>query len=294
MSEDLPETAQLEAFLAVASTLHFGRAGEQLHVTQSTVSHRIRGLEERLGVQLFDRSRRQIRLSAAGAAYLRRVQGLLGELRRARAHALGADRGGQGRLRIGYSGAITASPLLEPLGQLGDVEVELQRRGLADQLQALVEGQLDIGSSFLPVPERADLQTWSLPERPLFAWMAPGHPLAGRGGLSASELAEVRLILLSEHAESGFAPFLAQRGLGVRGPAFLVDALDATLELARRGLGVALLPELTTPPPGLVARPVDLPPARIQVIVSAARQQEPLIQRYLRALPALRPGPPSR
>ncbi|MCA9691852.1 MAG: LysR family transcriptional regulator [Myxococcales bacterium] len=255
----LPETPQLEAFLAVAEALHFGRAAARLHVTQSTVSHRIRALEEQLAVRLFERDRRRVQLTAAGVAYRRRVATALTELRRAERDAQEAATGRSGRLVIAYSGAITTTPLIDAVARVARaapaVKIELQRRSLADQLQAVLEREVDVGSSFLPLPTTPpELVARPLGVAKLCVWVAEDHPLATRAGLGLAELGDERWVLLSERAEAGFAAFVERRGGGGRGAPLLVDALDAAIELVRRGLAITVLPAPPIAPRGVVVR----------------------------------------
>lgn len=90
----LPSLAALRAFVAVGRTGSFRRAGEDLLITQSAISHHVRVLETSLGVRLFDRHARGIALTAAGARYLERVADAFAEIERATADVLAAaDRG---------------------------------------------------------------------------------------------------------------------------------------------------------------------------------------------------------
>ncbi|MCB9764658.1 MAG: LysR family transcriptional regulator [Alphaproteobacteria bacterium] len=267
----LPETPQLEAFLAVATTLHFGRAAERLHVTQSTVSHRIRKLEECVGVALFDRSHRSVQLTPAGVAYLKRVSGAVRDLDRAEQDARAVGSGRQGRCVIGYSGAASCTPLLDALEAvmpaLPQVQFELQRRALLEQLDAVLSGELDLGSSFLPIPGgREGLEVQAVAALPLRAWVAADHPLARAERAPLSALAQERWIVLSDRAEAGFSSFLRRRGGGGQAPPIEADALDATFDLVRRGLGITVLPATPVAPPGVRGVPlVGLPAAQLSV-----------------------------
>ena len=144
----LPEIPQLEAFRAVVVEGHFGRAAEALGIAQPTLSHRIRALEEAVGARLFERGRAGVRLTAAGVAYARRVDGLLDLLGKAGNEARSAGEGLGGRLVVACSGALSCTPLPDALDVLlrerPDMAVELQTRGLADQLGALLDGELDV------------------------------------------------------------------------------------------------------------------------------------------------------
>src|SRR5436190_21878772 len=94
------ELRHLRYFVAVAEELHFRRAGERLHVAQPAVSEQVRKLEEELGVQLFDRTPRNVALTDAGAALLREAYRVLRQAEAARVAARSAsDRPG---LRIAY------------------------------------------------------------------------------------------------------------------------------------------------------------------------------------------------
>jgi DNA-binding transcriptional LysR family regulator len=278
----LPDTPQLEAFVALASLLHFGKAAEQLHLTQSTVSHRILTLEQTLGVQLFDRSHKRVRLTPAGAAYQRRITAALRELRRAELDAREAASGQLGRLVIACSGALSASPLMDALeGVLRaspGVRVELQQRGQPEQLAALAAGEIDVGCTFLPLPDRPGLASLLLP-RPLYAWVGPRHPL--RRATTRDALQTERWVILSERAEAGFARWLARPGLPVP---IEVDALDAAFALVQRDLAVTITPDTSVAPRGV--RRLSLEPeavAQIRVFWDE-RSQDPVLRSFVEAL----------
>ena len=264
LSMSLPELPQLEAFLAVASTLHFGAAAQQLHITQSTISHRIRQLEEHLGLQLFDRSRRRVALTPAGEAYRRRVSGLTLELQLAARDAEAAAQGTLGSLVIGYSGATAGTPLLDAVAATAraspQVRIELRRASLEAQIAGLLAAELDLGCTFLPLPANlSGLSVRTLPPIPVYVWLSRSHPLAGAAALSLDELRAERSVALSTRAEPGFSTFVRARGFPTAAASLEVDSLDACLGLIRRGIGVAVLPHTDLAPPDILRVPLREP-----------------------------------
>src|SRR5262247_3868968 len=102
MGMKAPDLWQLRYFIAVAETLHFGRAAERLHISQPPLSRAIRALEEALGAKLFARTKRRVELTPAGAQLLDEARRLLAQLERATHQVRAIASGEQGRLRIGF------------------------------------------------------------------------------------------------------------------------------------------------------------------------------------------------
>src|SRR5689334_1414636 len=96
------ELRHLRYFVAVAEELHFRRAAERLYVAQPAVSEQVRKLEEELGVRLFDRSHRNVSLTAAGAALLDEARRVLRQVEIACTAARGAAHGSADKLRLGH------------------------------------------------------------------------------------------------------------------------------------------------------------------------------------------------
>jgi DNA-binding transcriptional LysR family regulator len=280
-----PEIAQIQAFVAVATLLHFGRAAEQLHITQPAVSHRVQALEEILGIELLERTTRHVSLTPAGAAYLKRVTFILGDLSRATEEALGVAAGQQGRLVVAYSGALSTSPLIHAVEKLAKrrpaVSIEVRRLGFVEQLQALRAGEVDVGSTFLESPlELPGLSERSLPMTRLFLHVSGRHRLARHRSVGFADLSGERWIALSERAEPGFSRQNVPGGTAV---AVEVDALDAALHLVARGVGVAVLPQSTVLPPSVRQIPLRGPRGLVRVFTRKAGEQ-PLVAELLSSL----------
>ncbi|MEU3573147.1 LysR family transcriptional regulator [Kitasatospora sp. NPDC036755] len=189
---------QIQVFLTVAETLHFGRAAERLHISQPTVSQEVARLERTVGVELFDRSRRSVALTEAGEVMaaestrlLRQAEALLTRVRLHEESRLGTAR-------------IVASPsvvnrLLPAV--VSRAEQELPALDTAElavdtgQVSATLAAELaDIGlGRFLEEVDGYRLER--LADEPVLVALGRGHPLAGRGSLHLAELRGLPLLL---------------------------------------------------------------------------------------------------
>src|SRR5262249_42853863 len=135
------ELRQLEAFVAVATELHFGRAAERLHIAAPTLSELIRRLERELGTPLFSRTTRQVALTSAGAELLTRSKVILDEAAAAKAAVRRVAGGEEGTVRLGITPP--AAPVLAPrlidlfAAEAPQVTVDLQRMWLPKLLDAV-------------------------------------------------------------------------------------------------------------------------------------------------------------
>ncbi|MBA4799772.1 MAG: LysR family transcriptional regulator, partial [Rhizobiales bacterium] len=142
------EFRQLRYFLAVAEELHFGRAATRLDMAQPPLSRQIASLEESLGVQLFDRSRSQIRLTQAGVVLQDHARQILDRMDTAQRETRLVGAGGAGRLRIAFVGS--ASHGLLPMliksfrSVYPEVELALSALNNAELHRALITREIDI------------------------------------------------------------------------------------------------------------------------------------------------------
>jgi LysR family cyn operon transcriptional activator len=191
---------QLRYFLAVAGTQHMTRASEQLHVTQSTLSHQIRQMEQALGTPLFDRIGRGIRLTEAGEMFRGFAQRALTELESGVNALAELDSVLRGQLRVGVIHTINSS-LVPPVisrfvAEHSGVMVTVDEMSGIDIEEGIVSGLLDLGIGFAP-PTSADIVAERLFDEKIVLIAPRDAASAGRGTMRASELAGVKLALMS-------------------------------------------------------------------------------------------------
>ncbi|WP_289017170.1 LysR family transcriptional regulator [uncultured Ornithinimicrobium sp.] len=290
------EVRHLRCFLAVADTLHFGRAAEQLHLAQPAVSKSVRQLERELGVDLLVRTTRSVSLTPAGAEYADRARGVTARLAEAAVAARATADGRSGTLRLGVTGSATFGflPALARAAATAMPDVSLQVRTemlTPEQERALLDDQLDVGVLRLPTGS-PDLEHVVVARERLVAALPAGHPSAGgEGALPLAELADATFITYADRTgsvvlravldacqDAGFVPRRAHE----------VTETSTTVALVAAGLGVALVPEsaaaLTLD--GVVFRPVDSHRRLDLALAWAAGRPRPVVTRLVEALHA--------
>lgn len=289
------ELRHLRYFQAVAEELHFGRAAERLHMAQPPLSQQIRQLERELGVALLSRSTRRVDLTAAGAAYLKRVVAILDAVDDAGQQARRVADGVEGHLTIGCVGSATYSVLPRLVRAVRDalphLEISIRGEMLAPaQLDALRSGDIDIGLMRPPVAD-AGIRCVTLRRDRLIAALPAGHPLARRDELDIADLRGQDFIahagqgrsvmggvLAAVCADAGFAPRIRHE----------VSETSTLVTLVAAGLGVAVVPAPTADldVAGVSYRP--LRPATLGVDLVAAHLDDAASPAIRRALDVLR------
>jgi DNA-binding transcriptional LysR family regulator len=242
------ELRHLHYFIAVAEELHFSRAAERLCISQPPLSQQIRGLEDELGVKLFERTKRQVHLTEAGKVFLERSYLVLAQLEQAIAVTQQIGRGEVGRLAIGFVGSATYTVLPDILSvfreQFPAVELRLHELTTQEQIQALHHKQVDVGIVRSAIIEPGLSMECVLQESIILA-LPETHPLSAQTKVSLSTLADESFILFPAKMgpifyeqiidicqQAGFSPKVAQEAV----------QMQTIIGLVAAGLGIALVP----------------------------------------------------
>jgi len=256
-------------FLILAETLHYGRAAERLAMTQPPLTQAIQLLERRLGVPLFERSRRAVALTPAGAALIEPVRSLLRQAAALPVVARDAHAGETGRLTLGFVSTVGFGPLPGWLRGLQEqhpgLVVDLREATGDVQFAAFDQGELDAGFVLHApgrLPEgRTSLGRLSIGVEPLVLALPEALPWATAPRLKAAEwLAQPLVIYPREIAPSLYDAVLAfYHRQGVT-PVIAQQAkqMQTIVNLVSAGLGLALVPKAVTllQRPGVVYRPL--------------------------------------
>lgn len=238
---------QLEYAVALADELHFGRAADRCNVSQPGLSTQLRALEDRLGVALFERSKRHVELTAAGRDVVERAKRVLADVQDlstvADAHA--GDVVGS----INVAAIPTMAPYVFPstvatLSKLWpQATLRLSEHRTDDMVAQIAEGVLDLGLLALPV-DTANLVVEPLVEESFVLALPTGHPDAVDRPADTQILADLPMLLL----EDGHC--LRQHALSVCSLAGNVEAtevssagLSTLTQMVAAGIGVTLLPK---------------------------------------------------
>src|SRR5687767_6882464 len=173
------ELRHLRYLVAVAEELHFGRAAIRLNISQPPLSQQIRQLEEELKVQLFERTKREVRLTEAGKRVVNEAHQVLARVEHFSKVAAQAGGGEIGQLSVGVP--LGVNPILvKTLRLLGKkypgVRIELQYMSTGSQLEALRDGRISVGFLNLPVHEPM-LVLEKINKESLWLALPKGHPL---------------------------------------------------------------------------------------------------------------------
>lgn len=285
------DTHELELFISLAETLHFGQTGERMHLSPSAVSRSLKRMEEELGQRLVERDKRSVHLTAAGEALRQYAQQQLMQWRSFADSIQPHYQLLRGEISLYCSVTATYSLLARLLSSFRNryptIELKLHTGDQADAIERAMSGSEDLSIAALPeqLPKRLRVQT--LAQSPLL-FIAPAFPCA------VSDLAA------AEQLDWGHLPLiLSERGLArqqldawcranhIKPNIYAqVSGHEAIVSMVGLGLGVGVVPELVlvNSPQRATIRILDVRPALAPFVVglcaSAARLENPLVKAF--------------
>ncbi len=242
------EVHQLRYFCAVAETGSFTRAAEQEQVAQPSLSQQIMKLEEELGVRLFDRLGRTVRLTGFGHVFLPRARAILFELKAAKEEVAEQQSSVSGPVCVGVIPTIAPYFLPLPLAlfsrkypQASITVVEDITVHLMDRLRA---GQIDLAVLALPMRGH-DIESFELRTERLFAILPRTHRLAKKRKIMLKDLREEPFLLLrDDHCFRDTTIEVCKRARVLPRIVFESGQFSSILGMVGAGLGISIVPEM--------------------------------------------------
>lgn len=287
---------QLQCFLTVADTLNFARAAEQLHVTQPAVTQQIRALERELGVMLFRRTTRSVRITEEGLAFFDDARRMVELAHRAVQRFAHADLKPVRPLSIGchsLAHLLLLIPVLRELAaQYPDLHPRLQAVPFQHLYRFLEEGDVDAVLAFRQPDSRKNspFRYRELCRTSFTCLCAAGHPLAAQSSVTLEDLADQKLVLLDPGRARLEAAGVQAELVREHSPSdlYFCESAEAMIVLVQAGFGVSLLPNLLIPRNvSLVHLPLQgMPPVSFGVYYRE-QQSDELLKALIRSLQAL-------
>jgi LysR family transcriptional regulator, hydrogen peroxide-inducible genes activator len=242
------EMHQLRYVVAVARTGNFSRAAEQCHVAQPSLSQQIQKLEDELGERLFDRMKREAKLTSYGEAFLRRAVKILEEVDAAKREATDTKKLLRGTVTVGVLPTIAPYLLPEVIaaftGRFPGVEIIVQEETTARLLKLLLGYEIDLAIASQPIHDER-LHVRELFSEELLLTLPPGHPLARKRTVKASDLGGERLIVMKEgHCLGDQVLGFCERRDARPQISFRSAQLETIQALVCAGLGLSLIPAM--------------------------------------------------
>lgn len=279
------ELRHLRYFVAVVERKGFREASRFLHVSQPAISKSLTQLERELGLELFARSGRTVRLTAQGEIFYKETLLTLQQADHATEAAQRAGRGEFGTLTLAFCGVATYGFLPRLVQQYKElqpgVQLSLREMNPPRQELAFLQGEIDAGITRLPFPKKLalDLEVKSILREPLVVAVSAAHRFAGRK-LKLEHLSEEPFILLQRAGapavydailgmcqKSGFAPKIASEA----------DLMHTLFTLVAAGQGIALVPAcvMNLRPPGVRFLRLQQDEYKAELVLAWRRDSQP-------------------
>ncbi|MEM8895047.1 MAG: LysR family transcriptional regulator [Bacteroidota bacterium] len=284
------ELRHLKYFIAVAEELHFRKAADRLFISQPGLSRQITQLEEMLGVTLFQRTKRSVRLTSAGVYLKDEAQSIVNRLEVTFDRLKTIERGEEGEVRIGFVGSAMQEVIPQSLLALNevspDIHTSLNEMTNWDQVDAIAHDKLDIGFVRLNhAPEGFEIKTVY---NDTFSLVLPSdHPLDEGSFKDLSQLKDEAFILFSSDysygyyeqiislfEESGFSPRVSHRSVHA----------NTIFRLVENKLGISIVPTTLQDGFSLNVKFIELKSMKRRAQLSAIWKTDnpnPALKRYL-------------
>ena len=284
------ELHQLEYVVAVAKFQSFSRAAAEINISQSSLSQQIKKLENELGVKLFDRTTRTVKLTNAGSAFLHHAQKVLLEIKQSKSTIQEYLSVARGQIKLGVLPVIghfrITSLLANFQKSFPGVKMEF-REGECQQLLQMLMGARINAAFISETEENPHIETYRLIKDHVVLVSNALHPLASKPTVEISDLAGEKLILAHPHsglyrnfvkacAEAGFEPDIL----------FHCSQVETQLEFVRENLGVTILSSQVAaryPQHGLsMTKIVPEIPRRISLVTLKDAHQDPALNIFIK------------
>jgi len=284
------ELRHLRYFVAVADALSFRKAAEILHISQPPLSQQIMNLEHELGVELFLREKKRIRLTPQGALFLDRAKAILAKAAEAALEARAAAKGETGTLSIHFVSSASAGILQERMTKFKKayphVLITLAQSMATQIFRDLLEERIDIAFARTPVAAPKGIEHVTILREDYIVALPAHHPLARKKSISPRDLQHEKLIMyprsggpevfddvISIFRDGGISPTVAQ------------EAPDqfTTAGLVASGMGYSIVPEcmMKIKVPGIVHRPFNGGKNRAGIALVFRKQRSAVVENFI-------------
>ncbi|WP_321501825.1 LysR family transcriptional regulator [Breoghania sp.] len=289
-----PTFRQIQAFLAVATHLKFVKAAEELHISQPALTVQINQLESALSIKLFNRTKRQVSLTAAGQDMLPLFERIAGDMDQVMAASSDIHYARRGVVRIACLPSVAARivPIAMEKFRHTHPNIRVHVRDVMgeDIVQMVKLNAVDFGIGARLTPDR-EIKVEGFLTDHICAFYQEGHPLGKVGEvLKLSDCVRYPLILTNQNSSVRvlFERSMAREGVDVE-IAGEANYMSTALGMVRAGLGVAILPMSAIDAGnafGLEYRPIDAPwlNRRIGFVRKATGSLSPVAEHFIKAL----------
>ncbi|MDQ0971183.1 LysR family cyn operon transcriptional activator [Neobacillus niacini] len=238
------EFRQLEYFMAVCEELHFTRAAEKLGITQPTLSHQIKALEDEIGMPLFDRVGKKIAITEAGLLLQEQGTKIFGNLKSVTEKIRELQKMKRGKLSIGaLPGEINHLVSLQLLNfhdKFPDIQIKLV--GLEDLYERVLKNELDLAVTIIPVQSDDRVTVIPLYKEKFFLVIPENHILASKDEIKFEEIHDLPIIMFPQNHQCRKLVDISCSSIGLKiQPKIETNTFESIISLVRAGAGATIL-----------------------------------------------------